>query len=70
MNKSIVKDDKVKKMNYILGKEENNSIFTRFELQAMSMINLDNDEVVEICKIIWRNKENDKKLQQIQNMFK
>lgn len=65
MKKSIFKiysDEEIKSMNYILGKSENNDVFTKFELEAMSKVNLTNKNVVNICKIIWDNRDNEEKL--------
>lgn len=51
-------------MNYILSKPLENEEFTDFELQALSMIDLFDRKVVNLCKIIWDNKDNPEKLEQ------
>lgn len=51
-------------MNYILNKPLENKEFTEFELQALSMIDLFDRKVVNVCKIIWDNKDNPEKLEQ------
>ena len=50
-------------MNYILGKPANNKVFTKFELEAMSKVDLFNRNVVNICKIIWENRDNEERLE-------
>lgn len=40
-------------MNYVLGKKEGNKVFTEFELELMSTINLFDKKVVEVCKSIY-----------------
>lgn len=58
MEKSIIriyKPEEMEAMNYILGKDKDNKVFTKFELEAMNKINLFNKKVVEVCKTIWTN---------------
>lgn len=58
MQKNIIrmyKTEEIKTMNYILGKEENNCIFTKTELELMNTIDLQNSKVVEACKTIYSN---------------
>ena len=52
-------------MNYILGKPLENNEFTDFELEAISKIDIFNKKVVRISKIIWKNKDNLEKLEEI-----
>ncbi len=59
----LYKQEEMDSMNYILGKDKNNKVFTQFELEAMSKIDLFNRKVVEICKIIWKNKDNTQRLE-------
>ena len=66
----IYKQEEIESMNYILGKPYNNYTFTKFELEAMSKINLFDKKVVNICKIIWDNKDNEEKLQEFLNQIK
>lgn len=58
------KQEEINSMNYILGKPYDNLTFTKFELEAMSKIDLFNKKVIKICKIIWDNKDNEEKLNQ------
>lgn len=55
MQKNIDKTEKIKTMNYILEKEENNCVFTKFELELVNLIDLQNSKVVEVCKTIYNN---------------
>jgi len=66
----IYKQEEIESMNYILGKPYNNYTFTKFELEAMSKINLFEKKLVNICKIIWDNKDNEEKLQGFLNQLK
>lgn len=61
----IYKPEELKAMNYIFSKDENNKEFTEFELKAINKINLLDEKVVNICKTIWDNKDNE----EILNMF-
>ena len=63
----LYKQEEIDSMNYILRKPENNSVFTKFELKAMSIIDLFDRKVVEISRIIWDNKDDTKRLEQISN---
>lgn len=62
--------EKLESMNYIFGKLENNNKFTEFELKAISNIDLFDRKVVNICKIIWENRNNDEKIEEILEMLK
>lgn len=53
----IYKGEKIKSMNYIFGKDENNKRFTKTELSMVSKIDLFNRNVVEFYKHIYK-KEN------------
>ena len=57
--------EKRQNMNYILGKPLENNEFTDFELEAISKIDIFNKKVVRISKIIWENKDNLEKLEEI-----
>ena len=59
----LYKREELESMNYILGKPENNKIFTKEELELMNIIDLFNRKIVEICKIIWENKDNVQRLE-------
>lgn len=49
----LYKQEEIESMNYILGKPLDNNVFTQFELEAVSKINLFNRKVVEACKNIY-----------------
>lgn len=66
----LYEQEEINSMNYILGKPEDNKRFTMFEIEAMSKINLFNRKVVNICKLIWDNKDNEEKLEEILNKLK
>lgn len=53
----LYKQEEIESMNYILGKPENNQVFTKEELIAMNKIDLFDRTVVEVCKNIYKNKE-------------
>lgn len=63
------KEEEISSMNYILGKPLDNLIFTKFELEAMSKIDLFNKKVINICKIIWENKDNEETLNKFLNQL-
>ena len=66
----LYEQEEINSMNYILGKPEGNKIFTMFELEAMSRIDLFNRKIVNICKLIWDNKDNEEKLEEILDKLK
>lgn len=66
----VYKQEEIDSMNYIIGKPEGNEIFTMFELEAMSRIDLFNRKIVNICKLIWDNKNNEEKLEEILEKLK
>lgn len=49
----LYQKEEIDSMNYILGKSDDNKVFTKFKLEALSKINLFNRKTVEICKKIW-----------------
>ena len=57
-------------MNYILGKPLENEEFTDFELKALSIIDLFDRKLVNICKITWDNRDNTKKLNEFLKQIK
>lgn len=65
----LYKEEEIDSMNYILGKPANNLYFSEFELEAMSKINLFNRKVIEWCKLIWENKDNEEELNKIQEIL-
>lgn len=60
----------IKAMNYIFGKDENNKCFTKYEFEAISYINLLNKKVVNLCKIIWDNRNSIERLENIAKQLK
>lgn len=58
----LYKKEEIESMNYILGKPQDNEVFTKFELEAMNKIDLFDRNMVKICKIIWDNKNEPEKL--------
>lgn len=66
----LYEQEEINSMNYILGKPEDNKRFTMFELEAMSKINLFNRKVVNICKLIWDNHDDEEMLEEILNKLK
>lgn len=65
----LYKEEEIDSMNYILGKHYTNKYFTEFELKALSKIDLFDRKVIEICKIIWANKDNEEKLRSFQKQL-
>lgn len=65
----LYKQEEIDSMNYILRKPKNNKVFTKFEIEAMSIIDLFDRKVVEISRIIWDNKDNTEKLNQFLNQL-
>lgn len=59
------KQEEIDSMNYIFGKPYDNKTFTKFELEATSKIDLFNRNVVNICKLIWDNRDNEEELEEI-----
>ncbi len=66
----LYKQEEIDSMNYIFGKPENNKKFTKFELKAISKIDLFDRKVINICKFIWENRNDDEKLKEILKMLK
>lgn len=58
----IYKQEEINAMNYILGKDKHNKVFTKFELEAMNKIDLFDKQMIEICKQIWDNKDNPERI--------
>lgn len=56
-------------MNYIFGKEKDNKQFSELELNCASKIDLFDIKVVNLCKIIWDNKDNEKRLNKFMDMI-
>ena len=66
----LYKQEEIESMNYIFGKPESNNKFTKFELKAISKIDLFDRKVVNVCKYIWENRNDDEKLEEILKMLK
>ena len=66
----LYKQEEIDSMNYIFGKPESNKKFTKFELKAISKIDLFDRKVINICKFIWENRNDDEKLKEILKMIK
>ena len=60
----VYKQEEIYSMNYIFGKPYDNKFFTKFELESASMVDLFNRNVVNICKMIWDNRDNPEKLEE------
>lgn len=65
----LYKQEETDSMNYILGKPADNKEFTEFELEGMSKINLFNRKVVNICKMIWDNRDNPEQWERFQKIL-
>lgn len=63
----LYKQEEIENMNYILGKSEDNKIFTKFELEACSKIDLFDRAQIEWCKLFWENRNNEENYQQLHN---
>ena len=50
------KQEELDSMNYIFGKPDNNKVFTQFELEAVSKIDLFDRTQVEASKNIWKSR--------------
>lgn len=61
--------EEIKIMNYIFGKEEDNKEFSELELKSASKIDLFNIKVVNLCKIIWENKDKEDRLERFINIL-
>ena len=52
----LYKQEELDSMNYIFGKPDNNKVFTQFELEAVSKIDLFDRTQVEASKNIWKSR--------------
>lgn len=59
----IYKPEEFKIMNYIFSKEENNKYFSELELKCASKIDLFDVKLVNLCKLIWDNKDDTERLE-------
>lgn len=53
----LYEQEEIESMNYILGKPLENNVFTKFELELCSKIDLFNRKTVEICKSIYEKEK-------------
>ena len=60
--KILYKQEEIESMNYILGKAENNLIFTEEEIEICSTIDLFDRKLVNVCRIIYENRNNKERL--------
>lgn len=58
-----MKSEEIKIMNYIFSKEENNKYFSELELKCASKIDLFDVKLVNLCKLIWDNKDDTERLE-------
>lgn len=58
----LYKQEEMDSMNYILGKDKDNKVFTKDELELMNTINLFNRKLVEACKIIYEKEYREEKV--------
>ncbi len=66
MNKIVrtYQKEEIDNMNYLFGKPANNNSFRKYELELCNLIDLFNKRLVNVCKIIWDNRENKDKLEE------
>lgn len=65
----MITKEETRIMNYIFGKEKNNEQFSELELNCASKIDLFDIKVVNLCKIIWDNKDDEKRLNKFMDMI-
>ena len=61
----LYKEEEIDSMNYIFGKNDDNKYFTEFEVELASKIDLFDRNMIEICKDVYKNRNNDKELKEI-----
>lgn len=61
----LYKQEEIDSLNYILGKDQNNKIFTEKELEIANIIDLFDRKVVKWAKLIEDNKDNEEILIEI-----
>ena len=61
----IYKKEEMDSMNYIFSKQKDNKSFTMFELEAANKIELFDRTIVEWCKLIWDNRNNETNINEI-----
>ena len=65
----LYKQEELESMNYILGKPAHNEVYTKFELDAMGKVDLFDRQVVNVCKMIWDNRNNPEQLARFQQIL-
>lgn len=63
----MYKQEEIWSMNEILGKPYNNLVFTKFELETCSKIDLFDMAQIKWCKLFWKNRNNEENYQELQN---
>ena len=64
----IFSKEEIEAMNYIFGKEKDNKIFTKRELELIGNMNLLNNKLVNLVKIIWDNRNNKERMEYFQKV--
>lgn len=59
-NVKIYTPEELKVMNYILGKAENNCLFTTTEIEYIFLVDLKNETLVYIAQDIWKHRNDEK----------
>lgn len=63
----MYKQEEIWSMNEILGKPYDNLVFTKFELEACSKIDLFDRTQIKWCKLFWKNRNNEENYQELHN---
>lgn len=66
----LYKDEEIESMNYIFGKSKDNMYFTQLELEIASKIDLFNRRIIPICREIYKNRNNAKRIEEIMKKLK
>lgn len=66
----LYKDEEIESMNYIFGKSKDNMYFTQLELEIASKIDLFNRRIIPICREIYKNRNNTKRIEEIMKKLK
>lgn len=65
----IYKQEELESMNYIFGKEKDNKVFTKTELEFVGNANLCNQNLIQLVKLIWDNRNNKEALDYFQQVM-
>lgn len=63
----MYKQEEIWSMNEILGKPYGNLVFTKFELEACSRIDLFDRKQIKWCKLFWKNRDDEEILNELQS---